>query len=100
MILIIETKIIIALYGVYFPQMYPTAMSAANISQTSGFLIGALFSTYICTGVKTWLHFGIIIWTLISYCILILRHLPKQNKLNLNKSLAVSQQTVVSEMKF
>lgn len=80
--------------------MYPTAMSAANISQTSGFLIGSLFSTYICTGVKTWLHFGITIWALISYCILILKHLPKQNNLiNSSKTLAVSQQTVASEIK-
>ncbi len=57
-------------------------MSAANISQTSGFLIGSLFSTYVCTGAKTWLHLGVTIWALISYCILILRHTPKQNNMD------------------
>jgi hypothetical protein len=81
-----------------------TAMSAATLSQVSGFFVGSLFSTYFCTGFKTWFHFGITILALISYCILILRHLPKSNKVevnlvNVNKTLTLSQQTVMTEIK-
>ena len=77
-----------------------TAMSAATLSQTSGFFAGSLFSTYFCTGFKTWFHFGITIWALISYCILLVRHLPKteSNIQNIDKSIAMSKQSVMTDV--
>jgi hypothetical protein len=80
-----------------------TAMSAATLSQTSGFFAGSLFSTYFCAGFKTWVHFGISIWALISYCVLILKHLPKltnvEGKLeNVHNNLAMSKQSILTEV--
>lgn len=69
------------LYGVYFPNN-TASFSAAALSQTFGFLVGSLFSTYYCTMFKTWFLFGNILLSLVCYKILVLKHILKQKITN------------------
>ena len=66
------------LYGLFFPNR-PEAFSAAALSQTVGFFIGSMVSTFFCTYIKAYVYAGLILSSLICFVSILIKNSLKNS---------------------
>lgn len=69
----------IGLYGIYFPNNH-TAYSVYSLAATVGLFLGSMLSSYVCVKIKSYVHFGLVVWCLFSFVLLEVKNERKKLK--------------------